>query len=423
MEFSGNWLRRAASNTTVLLVSLLFNLPSITLGDVVTPRDTVEKYVNIRSESNASSEVVGELRAGEQVQWVSTIPRWYEVTVADGGKGFVSRVWTKVVDAPAPMEELVAAQPNAVEDIVAEETASEPIDAAAPANVVAAEPVEATSEPVPVDSPDAVAVPAAVPLPELEEVVAPPEFEMVVEAPSPPIEEPMPEEPARSETLVELKGTPDFLTKFTGPSKGGNSRIVDDGTNVGIGTTTPQQALDVNGNIQIHNQSSNLVVLSLRQASGQTGYITHNIAGTLTIGAGSEDRITIDRNGNVGIGVNGPRHPLEMANGAYVTAGGVWTNVSSREKKENIEDLTLPEALAALESLTPVRFDYKREIDDGHVGFIAEDVPDLVASADHRGVNSMDIVAVLTTVVQAQQRRLDELDARLKQQVAISPVD
>ena len=39
--------------------------------------------------------------------------------------------------------------------------------------------------------------------------------------------------------------------------------------------------------------------------------------------------ITIDRDGNVGIGVARPEHPLELASGAYVTAGGAWTNSSS----------------------------------------------------------------------------------------------
>jgi hypothetical protein len=40
-------------------------------------------------------------------------------------------------------------------------------------------------------------------------------------------------------------------------------------------------------------------------------------------------------------------HPVEMASGAYVTSGGVWTNSSSIEKKENVRELTPDEALAA----------------------------------------------------------------------------
>ena len=51
--------------------------------------------------------------------------------------------------------------------------------------------------------------------------------------------------------------------------------------------------------------------------------------------------------------------------------------------------------------------------DDPKVGFIAEDVPDLVATTDRKGLSSMDIVAVLTSVVKDQQKTIDELKTRL----------
>jgi hypothetical protein len=41
-----------------------------------------------------------------------------------------------------------------------------------------------------------------------------------------------------------------YVTKFTGPTTMCNSIIYDDGTNVGISTTTPAQKLDVVGNVQ-----------------------------------------------------------------------------------------------------------------------------------------------------------------------------
>lgn len=210
-----------------------------------------------------------------------------------------------------------------------------------------------------------------------------------------------------------IEGTVNYLTKFTGPTTGGDSQVFDDGINVGIGTTEPEEPLDVNGNLLIYNRNSNLAVVSLRQASGDAGYITHNLAGTLIIGAGSEDRITILGNGNIGVGTSSPTHPLEMASGAHVTAGGVWTNASSRDSKQDIEELGLDEAMAALGELKPVLFSYKVEPDDTHVGFIAEDAPELVASKNRRGLSAMDIVAVLTRVVQAQQQRIEELESRL----------
>ena len=113
--------------------------------------------------------------------------------------------------------------------------------------------------------------------------------------------------------------------------------------------------------------------------------------------------------GNVGIGTTQPAYPLEMASGAHVTTGGVWTDASSRKYKENIRDLTYDEAELALSSLNPAKFNYKIDKDDEYLGFIAEDVPDLVATKDRKGLSPMDIVAVLTKVVQKQQEEIKAL--------------
>jgi hypothetical protein len=48
------------------------------------------------------------------------------------------------------------------------------------------------------------------------------------------------------------------------------------------------------------------------------------------------------------------------------------------------------------------------------VGFIAEDVPDLVAMPDRKGLSAMDVVAVLTKVVQQQQKTIAELQAKVE---------
>ena len=212
-----------------------------------------------------------------------------------------------------------------------------------------------------------------------------------------------------------IEGSPDFLVKFGAPTVGVNSQVFDDGNNIGIGTTEPKQRLEVNGNIQIHERNSTVAGLMITQSSGETGYIMHNMASTLTIGAGSIDRITINRNGDVGIGVSRPAHPLELQSGAYASAGGVWTNSSSRARKENISTLDVEDALRTLAELEPVEFNYKNDDSESYVGFIAEDVPDLVATSDRQSLSSMDIVAVLTRVVQEQQKKIEELEARLDQ--------
>ena len=152
----------------------------------------------------------------------------------------------------------------------------------------------------------------------------------------------------------------------------------------------------------------------LTQVDGETGYIMHNRASTLTIGAGSVDRITIDNNGYVGIGMSRPGHPIEMASGAFVTDGGVWTNSSSITKKENVVELTPEEAIKVLVDLEPVHFNYIADDGEDYLGFIAEDVPQLVATSDRSGLSAMDIVAVLTKVVQEQQARIDALEDKLE---------
>ena len=93
---------------------------------------------------------------------------------------------------------------------------------------------------------------------------------------------------------------------------------------------------------------------------------------------------------------------------AQLTSAGVWTDASSRAFKNNIQLLSTSDAMAALQKLTPVRF-YVNGSTDEQVGFIAEDVPALVATEGRQGVAPMDVVGVLAKVVQEQQAQLQQL--------------
>ncbi|HYO75457.1 MAG TPA: tail fiber domain-containing protein [Thermoanaerobaculia bacterium] len=128
------------------------------------------------------------------------------------------------------------------------------------------------------------------------------------------------------------------------------------------------------------------------------------------------------KGGNVGIGTFSSAYPLQVGdagmsdgNGAHVTTGGVWTSTSSRTFKENIEELTTEDAMAAVAALKPVRYNYIREKGEEYIGFIAEDVPELVAqtSEDRKYLSPMDIVATLTKVVQEQQKTIETLSKKV----------
>lgn len=124
--------------------------------------------------------------------------------------------------------------------------------------------------------------------------------------------------------------------------------------------------------------------------------------------------LVIDSAGRIGLGVASPLYQIHHSSGARLDAGN-WVNASSRAVKQDIHDLDGDAALKALKAMEPVTFAYKENPGETNVGFIAEDVPDLVATADRKGLSSMDVVAVLTKVIQGQQQTIEDLQTRMKQ--------
>ena len=118
------------------------------------------------------------------------------------------------------------------------------------------------------------------------------------------------------------------------------------------------------------------------------------------------NRLVFNYQGYLGVGITNPQYLIDTG-GAYCD-GSNWYSASSREYKKDIRELTRDEAMDALEGLNPVKFRFKKSPEERHLGFIAEDVPELVASKDRKGMSSMDVVAVLTKVVQEQQKTVQE---------------
>jgi hypothetical protein len=92
---------------------------------------------------------------------------------------------------------------------------------------------------------------------------------------------------------------------------------------------------------------------------------------------------------------------------------GTWDPASSREIKENIESLTTDEAMDALVGLEPVKYNYIKDKEEPRVGFIAEDVPELVAKNGRKSLGTLDIIAVLTKVIQEQQKRITKMEKKI----------
>jgi hypothetical protein len=189
--------------------------------------------------------------------------------------------------------------------------------------------------------------------------------------------------------------------------------------NVGVGTDSPAYSLDIAGHARVQGPDG-------FNSAGETaityyGDGNHYIQGIYAEGinvnlhSGANDPITfsfsgsekmrITYTGNVGIGETSPSEKLYVAGNIYATGNVTWG--SSRELKEDIRELSVNEALSALNDLSPKKHYYKADGKDEHVGFIAEEVPELLATEDRKSLDPMDIVGVLVTVIQEQQKTID----------------
>ena len=92
--------------------------------------------------------------------------------------------------------------------------------------------------------------------------------------------------------------------------------------------------------------------------------------------------------------------------------GTLWQS-SSRTLMNDISELSIEEADQIVMGLNPIKFNYNNS---PHIGFISEEVPDLVASSDKKDICPVDILAVLTKTVQDQQQSINQLNDLLDEQ-------
>lgn len=141
--------------------------------------------------------------------------------------------------------------------------------------------------------------------------------------------------PAGPAGSANLNGTTNYVVKFTSPTTGGDSRIFDNGTNVGIGTNNPDGALHVvtpnSGYVRVVNSLYNYPQISLRDSSASVraalqlvDYVNSEPTLSLSFAAANgpnrhfnfrangENLMSIRGNGNVGIGTTDPYEALHV---------------------------------------------------------------------------------------------------------------
>jgi hypothetical protein len=179
---------------------------------------------------------------------------------------------------------------------------------------------------------------------------------------------------------------------------------------VGIGTWSPAFPLEV----ETTNENAAIVA---ERTDGATCYINAT-TDYGNFGTTTDDPVRIVANGTWQMAVDSNCDITMRDGGGY---DGTWDPASSREIKENIQTLAVDEAMEALAGLEPVKYNYINDKEEPRVGFIAEDVPELVAKKGRKSLGTLDIIAVLTKVVQQQQefiREQQKINAKLKHKIA-----
>lgn len=216
-----------------------------------------------------------------------------------------------------------------------------------------------------------------------------------------------------------------FNTKDTGRMSQTRVSIAPNG-NVGIGTTTPAQKLEVNGILRVSSPSTNADI-ELNSMERPTIYPGPSAPANLPIQVRSNGTAVLQLNndnsggvtmvvggGNVGIGTTNPTQRLHVV--GNVTANDYLFNSDARLKADIAPLENAGKGIACLEGVT-YRWSDPNEPQDLQVGLIAQDVercfPELVTTAPdgYKSVSYSRLVAPLIENAKEQQRELTRLKA------------
>lgn len=223
---------------------------------------------------------------------------------------------------------------------------------------------------------------------------------------------------------ADIKGTPNRIARFLPPdnpsSKLGDSQLFDDGTNVGIGTVTPDAAylLTVAGNTKIAGAArvdNTLTVGTDLQVSGNSDVDGNaNVDGTLTAGGNTNLKAAVDVDGESNFDQRMKIGAANYASGYLLSVGG---KVIAEEVRVALQS-SWPDYVFSPGAPRPDIREWERYIQaNGHLPGVPSAETVNAAGGFDLGENQrilLEKIEQLTLMVIQQQKEIDALNARLQ---------
>jgi hypothetical protein len=138
----------------------------------------------------------------------------------------------------------------------------------------------------------------------------------------------------------------------------------------------------------------------------QTDYITEWISTCpygITNGCGYWNSYT-----RTYVGDGGDRLRFRTSNGGTYIDGNFYL-VSSKEYKENINNVSKAAVRRIIDELEPVEYNFKRDKSRTTLGFIAESMPKKLTNSDKKAISPIEIMTVLVGEVKEQEKEISDL--------------